>query len=206
MTTAPDGRDLLGPVVELRKLRVEDAEELFHALDDARVWALGYGGGPAGRPTSEAGMVAWVGTLLARHGQVPYAIRTSATSELGGPGTLVGTSSLGDVDLLNERLHLGWTAYTPAAWATHVNPAAKLLLLRHAFEDCGMHRVKIQTDAVNLRSQSAIARLGAVREGVLRQHVMRADGTWRDTVVYSILADEWPAVRTRLEHRLGIGD
>ena len=205
MTTAPDGRDLLGPVVELRKLRVEDSDELFHALDDARVWALGYGGGPAGRPTSEGGMVAWVGTLLARYGQMPYAIRMTGASELGPPGTLVGTSSLGDVDLLNQRVHLGWTAYTPAAWATHVNPAAKLLLLGHAFDDCGMHRVKIQTDAVNLRSQSAIARLGAVREGVLRQHVMRADGTWRDTVVFSILADEWPAVRSRLEHRLGIG-
>lgn len=71
-----------------------------------------------------------------------------------------------------------------------------------ALDDCHMHRVKIQTDAINLRSQGAIARLGAVREGVLREHVVRADGTWRDTVVFSILASEWPAVRARLEHRL----
>lgn len=205
MATAPDGRDLGGPVVTLRRLSTEDAPELFRALDDARVWALGYGGGPAGRPTTEGAMVAWIGTLVSRPGQVPYAIRMAVPSELGPPGTLVGTSSLGDVDLVNEHIHLGWTAYTPNAWATEVNPATKLALLGHAFDDCGFHRVKIQTDSVNLRSQSAIARLGAVREGVLRQHVLRADGTWRDTVVFSILADEWPTVRTRLENRLGIG-
>lgn len=83
-----------------------------------------------------------------------------------------------------------------------VNPAAKLALLRHAFEDCGMRRVKLQTDTLNARSQAAIARLGAVKEGVLRQHTRRADGTWRDTVVFSILADEWPVVRAQLETRV----
>ncbi|MFI2754093.1 GNAT family N-acetyltransferase [Cellulomonas sp. P22] len=199
---APDGRDLVGPVVELRTLTAEDAPALFRALDDARVWAGGYGGGPAGRPPNVGGAQRWIERLLAVPGLVPYAVRTATDSEIGPAGTLVGTSSLGDVDLVNRRLHLGWTAYTPAAWAGLVNPATKLLLLTHAFEDCRFHRVKIQTDAINLRSQAAIARLGAVREGVLRQHVRRADGTWRDTVVYSILADEWPRVRARLEARI----
>src|SRR5450830_266121 len=96
----------------------------------------------------------------------------------------------------------GWTGYAPAVWSTGVNPAAKLALLRHAFEDCGMRRVKLQTDTLNARSQAAIARLGAVKEGVLRQHTRRADGTWRDTVVFSILADEWPVVRAQLETRV----
>jgi RimJ/RimL family protein N-acetyltransferase len=82
------------------------------------------------------------------------------------------------------------------------NRVVRLALLTHAFDDCHLHRVKIQTDSLNLRSQAALARLGAVREGVLREHVVRADGTRRDTVVFSILASEWPAVRARLEQRL----
>ena len=83
-----------------------------------------------------------------------------------------------------------------------MNAEVKLLLLGHAFEDCGFERVKLQTDSINERSQKAIARLGAVREGVLRHHQPRADGSWRDTVVFSILSTEWPAVRTGLETRL----
>jgi RimJ/RimL family protein N-acetyltransferase len=105
------------------------------------------------------------------------------------------------LDLVNERVHLGWAGYAPAVWSTGVNPAAKLALLRHAFENCGMRRVKLQTDALNARSQAAIARLGAVKEGVLRQHIRRADGTWRDTVVFSVRVNEWPVVRAGLEAR-----
>ncbi len=109
-------------------------------------------------------------------------MRLVADGSLGAAGTVVGTSSLGDQSLADERIHLGWTAYSPAVWATAVNPECKLLLLGHAFDDCGFGRVKIQTDVINTRSQSAIARLGAVREGVLRRHQVRADGTFRDTV------------------------
>ena len=106
------------------------------------------------------------------------------------------------MSLPDERIHLGWTAYSPPVWASAVNPECKLLLLSHAFDDCGFGRVKIQTDNLNTRSQGAIARLGAVREGVLRRHQLRADGSFRDTVVFSILRDEWPAVRAGLVQRL----
>jgi RimJ/RimL family protein N-acetyltransferase len=199
---APDRRPLGNAIVRLALLSVDDADELFDALDDRRVWAAGFGGGPGGRPSTPRAMVAWITKLLERPGQAPYAVRMARTGDLGPAGRLVGTSSLGDVDLVNRRLHLGWTAYAPDVWANTVNPATKLALLAHAFDDCHVHRVKIQTDVINLRSQAAITRLGAVREGVLREHVLRADGTWRDTVVYSILATEWSAVRVRLEHRL----
>ena len=131
-------------------------------------------------------------------------MRLVADGALGAAGTVVGTTSLGDVDLTNERAHLGWTMYGSRWWGTQVNPETKLLLLAHAFEDCGFGRVKIQTDAANERSQRAIARLGATREGVLRRHTRRFDGTFRDTVVFSILRDEWPGVRTGLERRLGL--
>jgi RimJ/RimL family protein N-acetyltransferase len=87
-------------------------------------------------------------------------------------------------------------------WGTAVNPESKLLMLAHCFDDCGFGRVKIQTDALNLHSQAAIARLGAQREGVLRRHTKRADGSFRDTVVFSILRDEWPQVKAGLEARL----
>ena len=173
----PDGRILRAPGLELRPLAVADAPALFAALDDDRVWAGGYGGGPAGRPRDVDAMATFISTLIDRAGQRQYALSATTDGLEERVGPLVGTSGLGDPDVVNERLHLGWTGYAPAVWSTGVNPAAKLALLRHAFEDCGMRRVKLQTDAINARSQSAIARLGAVKEGVLRQHIRRADGT-----------------------------
>lgn len=193
-----------GPV-EVAPATEEHAADLFAALDDERVWAAGYAGGPAGR---------WADVDAARKalsggGERPspdlrraYVVRLAVDSDLGAVGTVVGTSSLGDWDLTNERVHLGWTAYGPRWWGTSVNPAAKLALLGHAFDDCGFGRVKLQTDLLNTRSQDAIARLGATREGVLRRHTRRADGTFRDTVVYSVLREEWPAVREGLLARL----
>ena len=106
------------------------------------------------------------------------------------------------VALVNERTHIGWTAYGPPWWSSPVNAECKLLLLAHAFDDCGFGRVKIQTDLINERSQAAIAKLGATREGVLRRHMRRADGTWRDTVVFSVLVDEWPTVQAGLRERV----
>ncbi len=201
---SPDGRPLVGNTVRLDLLTSADGPALFTALDDARVYAAGFGGGPAGRPRSVADMQRWVDDAVTDPRRVTaYAVRLVADGPLGIAGTVVGTSSLGDESLPDERIHLGWTAYAPAVWATSVNPECKLLLLGHAFDDCGFGRVKIQTDMINTRSQAAIARLGAVREGVLRRHQHRADGTVRDTVVYSILKAEWPGVRDGLRARLG---
>ena len=127
-----------------------------------------------------------------------------ADSALGAAGTLVGTSSLLEATVLHEHIHLGSTLYGRAWWGTAVNPETKLLLLAHCFEDCGYGRVKIQTDALNTRSQAAIARLGAVREGVLRRDMKREDGTFRDTVVFSILGEEWAGVKAGLQARLRV--
>jgi len=202
---APDGRPLIGSVVRLDRTVAGDADELFAALDDARVYEFGFGGGPAGRPADVAAMEAIVQDSVTdtSRGRLAYTVRLVADGALGSAGTVLGTSSLGDPSLPDERIHLGWTGYTPAVWATAVNPECKLLLLTHCFEVCGFGRVKIQTDLLNARSQAAIARLGAVREGVLRRHQVRADGTFRDTVVFSILATEWPAAKAGLLARLG---
>ncbi|MEU4289274.1 GNAT family protein [Kribbella sp. NPDC026596] len=194
MTVAPDGRSLVGGVVRLDRLRDGDIEELYAAIGNEQVYAGGFGGGIAGMPGSAEAMRAeWIPAAEKRFA---YVVRLVAD------GTVVGTSSLGDVDVPNESIHLGWTGYAPAVWGTAVNPAAKLLLLQHAFEDCEFGRVKIQTGSKNTRSQAAIAKLGATREGVLRRHKRLADGSFRDTVVFSILADEWPDVRKRLEARI----
>lgn len=201
--TAPDGRPLIGSIVRLDPSVAADAAELFAALDDERVYAAQYGGGPAGRPRTPDGTLRWIADAESNPARLMFTVRLVVDGELGAAGTVIGTSSLGDAVPAHERIHLGWTGYNPAAWGTAVNPECKLLLLRHAFEDCGFGRVKLQTDLINTRSQAAIAKLGATREGVLRRHQVRADGSHRDTVVYSVLADEWAAVRTGLLRRLG---
>ncbi|MDX2969926.1 GNAT family N-acetyltransferase [Kribbella solani] len=200
MTTAPDGRSLIGDVVRLDRLQDADIEELYAAIARPEVYAGGFGGGPAALPaTAEAMRTAWIPAAAKRFA---YVVRLVSDGPLGAAGTVVGTSSLADVDVPNERAHLGFTGYTPAVWGTAVNPATKLLLLAHAFEVCGFGRIKIQTGTKNTRSQAAIAKLGATREGVLRRHLRQADGSFRDTVVFSILADEWPGVRKRLGDRI----
>lgn len=196
MTTAPGGRPLVGRHVRLDPSVAGDADEIFAALDHDEVWAAGYSGGPSARPSGPDGWTERI-RAAANESRAMFTVRRNAD------GHVLGTTSLGDTDLTHERTHLGWTAYTPSVWGTVVNPECKLLLLTHAFDECGFGRVKIQTDLVNLRSQAAIAKLGAVREGVLRRHMVRPDGTTRDTVVFAVTVDDWPDVRAGLLARVG---
>ncbi len=120
-------------------------------------------------------------------------------------GTAVGSTRFADIDLASERLEIGWTWLAPSRWRTAINTEAKLLQLRYAFDTLGAGRVSLKTDARNVRSQAAIERLGAVREGTMRRHLRMPDGYIRDSVYFSILRDEWPAIRQRLEARLSRG-
>ncbi len=202
-TRPPTGQPLVGDVVRLDPMTPDDAPGIFEVFADPGVFEQGFR--MLDRLTDPAQAELLVAShLAARPSRTAYTVRLVADSELGAAGTVVGTSSLGDIDVPNESIHLGWTTYASRFWGTRVNPEAKLLLLAHSFEDCGFGRVQIQTDVVNQRSQAAIGKLGALREGVLRRVVQRADGSWRDTVVFSILLDEWPAVRVRLEARLEV--
>lgn len=117
---------------------------------------------------------------------------------------VVGSTSYLDVDVSLAALEIGWTWTHPEVWAGVTNPTCKLILLAHAFEDLGVERVLLKTDALNTRSREAIARLGARQDGVLRRHRLRPDGTARDTVLFSVLAAEWPQVRAGLRARLGL--
>jgi N-acetyltransferase len=119
-----------------------------------------------------------------------------------GSGAVVGSTRYGSIDSANSRLEIGWTWITPGYQRTGVNTEAKLLLLTHAFEKLGAHRVELKTDALNLQSRKAIVRLGAVEEGTFRKHVVTASGRLRDTVYYSIIDTEWPAVKAGLESKL----
>jgi RimJ/RimL family protein N-acetyltransferase len=195
----PDRRALVGRSVRLDLASEHDAVDLFRALDDDRVWEMGYGGS-MGRPqTADAWRQVMASAL--KEERVMYIVRATGP-DLPADGRIVGTTSLGDLDLVNEKVHLGWTAYTPDVWSTSVNPECKLLLLAHCFEDCELGRVKLRTDLINVRSQAAIAKLGATREGVARRHLRRSDGTWRTSVIYSVISDDWPTVKAGLETRL----
>ncbi|MBU1588938.1 MAG: GNAT family N-acetyltransferase [Actinobacteria bacterium] len=191
--TRPAPRRIEGRFISLAPLEEQQLPALFRAIGTPEVFAGGYGGGPKGFRATEAEFVDFA------HGY--YAWLTGNVYGVWKDGVLVGTSTLGDFDERNEHAHIGWTAYSPETWGTAVNPEAKLLMLGEAFDN-GFGRVKLQADVLNDRSRAAILKLGAQFEGVVRRAVPRADGSWRDTAVYSILIDEWPSVRAGLEARL----
>jgi RimJ/RimL family protein N-acetyltransferase len=120
-------------------------------------------------------------------------------------GRVVGSTRLGNWAREHRRIEIGWTWVARPWQRTALNTEAKLLLLTHAFEALGCERVELKTDALNARSRSAILRLGAVEEGTLRRHMITDGGRVRDTVYFSILAEEWPTVRAGLAARLSAG-
>lgn len=146
---------------------------------------------------STAGFEAYIDTLLTRPNMVPFAQVLVAT------GKAIGGTTFMDIQTANRGVEIGTTWIGRAYQGTLVNPEAKFLLMRHAFEDQGAIRVQLKTDARNLQSQRAIEKLGAVKEGVLRNHVIMPDGYFRASVMYSVTNDEWPAVKARLLTRLG---
>jgi RimJ/RimL family protein N-acetyltransferase len=120
-------------------------------------------------------------------------------------GRAIGSTRFGDIAPEHGRVEIGWTWIAPSHQRSAANTEAKLLQLSYAFDELGATRVALKTDGRNLRSQAAIERIGAQREGALRRHMRMPDGFIRDTVYYSILAEEWPAVKARLEKRLARG-
>ena len=183
----PPPHELAGEHVTLTQFVPTDAPELFSALDHDACWDH-----VAGRPNSPEEYAATL-AQAPQAGRWPWVVRRESA--------VVGTTSYLDVSLPDARLEIGSTAYSPSVWATDVNPECKLLLMTWAF-DHGFGRVQLKTDIRNRRSQAAIAKLAATYEGVLRRYQRRQDGTVRDTVMYSVTAEEWPGVRERLRARL----
>jgi RimJ/RimL family protein N-acetyltransferase len=199
MTWPPaPGAALTGSTVTLLPYTHDDAEDLFHALDDARVWALL---GP--RPGSAEQLADRIAARA--RDAVTWVVRLLTPAGGLGAGSVVGSTAFLDVSTYDARLEIGSTSYSPAVWGTRVNPETKLLLLAYSFDVLGVGRVQLKTDVRNTRSQQAIARLGATYEGTLRRYQRRADATVRDTVLFSITAEDWPRCRERLEQRLSGG-
>ena len=181
---------LAGRVVRLEPLQAEHAAPLAEVGLDPELWRW-----IPSAVTSAVEMVDYVKTALeeqARGMSLPFVIK-DATS-----GAVVGCTRFGNIDRANKRLEIGWTWYTPTVQRTGANTEAKLLLLTHAFDTLGTNRVEFKTDALNTKSRNAIARIGAQQEGIFRQHMITASGRVRDTVYFSIIRDEWPAVKQRL--------
>jgi RimJ/RimL family protein N-acetyltransferase len=184
-----------GEHVVLEPLDLSHVDDLFEALADDEVYRWNF----RPRPSTVEEMAGQVRESLQAHERgirVPFAQRSVAT------GRVIGTTSYYNPDEVHRNVMIGYTMLGRPYWRTGINTEAKLMLMARAFDDLGAVRVDWQTDVRNERSQAAIARLGAVREGVLRRHRRRNDGTWRDSVLYSMTDAEWPAARDRLRTRL----
>ena len=193
--SAPLDVVLVGEHVRLEPLGPQHARDLADELgDDDDVWRW-----LVDPPGDEAGMAVFVAGALAERAagdRFPFAV-----VELPS-GRAVGSSSYLDILPEHRRIEIGWTFYARRVWRSAVNTESKLLLLGHAFDDLGYERVALKTHHDNQRSQAAISRLGATREGVLRHHMVDRYGGWRDSVYYSILSAEWPQVRDGLRAAL----
>ena len=180
--------------VRLEPLTPDHETALIEAAGDGQLWDLWYTTVPF--PDAMAGYIA-----TALQGQrdghmLPWAVRDQ------GSGEIIGSTRYHDIVPAIDRVEIGYTWYRESRQRTAVNRTCKLLLLAHAFDTLGCKVVGLRTDNFNFRSQRAIEGLGAKKDGVLRHHAMRRDGSVRDSVLYSILAAEWPDVRRHLELRL----
>lgn len=177
--------------VALVPLGYEHAAPLLALVDDA-LWA----GLSTPRPRTSADMELMVLRAWESPTRWSFAVLDAVTGEVRG------STSLYEVDRDHRRAVVGLTFYGRRWWGGSTNPAAKLALLGHAFETWGLHRVALRVDPANVRSVAAVERLGGVREGLLRGHRTTPDGATADSLSFSIISSEWPAVRAGLEHRL----
>jgi N-acetyltransferase len=185
---------LEGHGVRLEPLGTHHERPLVDAASDGRLWELWYTSVPEPEQVPRYVADALDGQRAGH--MLPWAVRDLATD------TIVGSTRYHDIVAAVDRVEIGWTWYAASRQRTHVNTACKLLLLTHAFDALGCKVVGLRTDNFNFASQRAIAALGAHRDGVLRHHHMRRDGSVRDSVMFSILAAEWPDVRKHLNWRL----
>ncbi|HJV94751.1 MAG TPA: GNAT family protein [Albitalea sp.] len=180
--------------VRLEPLAMHHLDGLLAAAADGELWNLRFTSVP--EPDDTAGYITRALAHQAEGHRLPFAVIDVAS------GRVIGCTSYHDIVPMVERLEIGWTWYARSTQRTHVNTSAKLLLLSHAFETLHAQLVGWRTDNYNFESQRAIERLGARRDGVLRHHALRRDGTVRDTVMYSLTVGEWPEVKAHLRWQL----
>ena len=191
---APAPIQLEGYGVRLEPLGMEHEDGLGKAAEDGKLWELWYTSVP--EPGKTAAYIAEALEGQRDGHMLPWAVRELES------GAIAGTTRYHDIVAKIDRVEIGYTWYAARWQRTHVNTACKLLLLQHAFDALGATVVGFRTDNFNFASQRAIAALGASHDGTLRHHQARRDGTVRDSVMYSILAAEWPDVKRHLLTRL----
>jgi RimJ/RimL family protein N-acetyltransferase len=190
----PEPVTLESPLVRLEPMTRDHAAGIDAAARDGELWNLRITSVPAPGETP-----AYIETALKGYEQghmLPFVAIDVAT------GNVIGSTRYHDIVPAVERLEIGYTWYGKSWQRSHVNTTCKLLLMTHAFETLGAKLVGWRTDNYNFASQKAIERLGARKDGVLRYHGLRRDGTVRDTVMYSLMAGEWPEVKAHLQHQL----
>lgn len=187
---------LEGRIVRLEPLAARHAEELYEVARDPRIWRWL----PIVQPQTPEDWQAWLDDALTR---VEAGLELAFATVLRETGLAVGSTRFLALRPEHRSLEIGWTWLTPSAWGTGANTEAKLLQLEHAIEVLGCRRVEFKTDALNERARPALAGLPARFEGIHRKHMLVRDGENRDSAWYSIVDDEWPAVRAALRERLG---
>lgn len=190
----PQPCTLTGHGVRLEPLTLSHAQALSQAARDGELWNLRVTSVPEPEHTASYVQTALDGQA-AEH-MLPFVVIDDKTN------SIIGSTRYHDIITAVARLEIGYTWYAKSYQRSHVNTACKLLLLTHAFETLGAAVVGWRTDNFNFASQRAIERLGAKRDGVLRHHALRRDGTVRDTVMYSVIAGEWPEIRAHLTYQL----
>lgn len=190
---------LTGRYVTLEPLSREHHDGLVDAARDGELWRLWYTSVPA--PEEMAAEIGRRLDLQEQGSMLPFTTRLIDPGT-GAPGRIIGMTTYMNIDAGTPRVEIGSTWNAASVQGTGTNPDSKLLLLRHAFETLGCPAVEFRTHWLNHQSREAIARLGAKQDGVLRNHRRMPDGSLRDTVVFSIVDSEWPAVRAGLQHRL----
>lgn len=188
---------LEGRHVRLEPLSIAHVEGLAAVGLDEEIWRFGLT--DLRTPEDMRGYVETAIQERSEKRSLPFA--TIVRSE----NRVVGSTRFGSIEPVHRRVEIGWTWIGRPWQRTAVNTEAKYLMLRHAFQTLGCVRVELKTSALNQKSRTAIARLGAREEGILRRHMVNDRGVYRDTVYYSILEEEWPAVRSRLEARMERG-
>jgi RimJ/RimL family protein N-acetyltransferase len=189
---------LSGQQVRLEPLQASHAAALQAVAADGELWKLWYTTVP--RPEATAAYIDTALSLQAQGSAVPFVVRQ--LDSRGEPGAIVGCTRYMNIDQKNRRFEIGSTWYARSVQRSGVNTETKLLLLGHGFETLQAIAVEFRTHFMNNASRQAIARLGAKQDGVLRNHMIMPDGSYRDTVVFSIVAAEWPAVRNNLQFKL----
>jgi len=187
---------LTGQHVSLSPLTMEHAPALGLASSDGELWRMFYTAVPT--PETAADYVATALKQQREGWAVPFVVRDAG-------GTIVGTTRYCNIDSANRRVEIGWTWYAQRVQRTALNTEAKLMLLTHAFEVLAAGAVELRTSYMNHRSRAAIARLGAKQDGILRNHMALPGGGYRDTVVFSVIASEWLAVKRNLQYLLETG-